>query len=188
MKKLALFAVAATTLGSAFVAPSHAAPPPGGPVGAKCAFNSATDITREAGWQIGHIRGGPLVTGEDGTLVCEIHVNNNNHDGGHVSRVEFPATGGAVVFGGPALLQYPATAADTVSMCAEWHGASGTLYWHGGQPPNLGSWQPTAGECGEALSIEPNWPTCPIWLAIDQRAGTNIAEIWQDCEPYEPII
>ena len=191
MKKLAVFALSAASLGTAFVAPSHATPPPpGGPVGAKCAFNSTTDVTREAGWQIGHIRGGPLVTLENGTLECSIHVNNNSHDGGSVASHSGTAIGGVVAVAVPAPLSYPATAADTVSLCTTWHGESGTLYWRGGNTANgdLGAWETSPTSCGEALSIEPNWPTCPIWLAIDQRAGTNIAEIWQDCEPYEPII
>lgn len=179
--------LAVVTLGTAFVSPSQAHEPL---AGNKCAFNSSTDVTREAGWQIGHIRGGPLVTGENGTLVCEIHVNNNTHDGAAVFTTSYTATGGAVVVGEPRVLNYPATAADTVSLCSEWHGEHGTYYWRGGNTTtgDLGAWSTSPTSCGEALSIEPNWPTCPIWLAIDQRAGTNIAEIWQDCEPYEPII
>ena len=190
MKKLILFAVSATTLATAFAAPSQAAPPPGGPVGAKCAFNSTTDVTREAGYQIGHIRGGPLVTGESGELVCSIHVNNNSHAGSVAASESYNDTGGVVVVGDPRLLQYAATAADTISLCTEWRGASGTLYWRSGDPTeaDLGGWETSPGECGEALSIEPNYPTCPLWLTVDKYANTNIAEIWQDCEPYGPII
>lgn len=190
MKKLALFALAATALGTGFVSPADAAPPPGGPVGRKCGMNSGTDVTREAGWQVGAINAGPLVTGEAGTLYCEIHVNNNSHGGPWVVRESAAAVGVAVVME-PRPMSYPATAADTVSLCTRWEGSTtGTWYWRSGdaRKGDLGSWERTAGECGESLSIEPNDPTCSIWHSIDNRAGTNIAEIWQDCDGYPPII
>jgi hypothetical protein len=192
MKKLALYAVAATTMATAFAAPSHANPLPTGPVGAKCRFNSTTDVTREAGWQTGAIEAGPLVVAESGTLKCSIHVNNNTHAGAAVVVETQADTAGAVAVMAPRTLNYPATAADDISLCSEWDGASGTLYWVGGNPAvptDTGHWSTnSADSCGVALSIEPNDPECSIWLAIDQRLGTNIAEIWQDCEPYQPII
>jgi hypothetical protein len=162
------------------------------PVGAKCRFNSTTDVTREAGWQIGDINAGPLVTGESGTLYCSIHVNNNVHSGAAVVPPESAIANGGVVTMEPRTLNYPATAADTVSLCTKWVGASGTLYWVSGNPADPASqsyWTTDASEsCGEALTLRPNDPECSIWLAIDQRAGTNLADIWQDCEPYSPII
>ncbi|MDQ1710872.1 MAG: hypothetical protein QOE45_322 [Frankiaceae bacterium] len=192
MKKLALCAVAAVMMATAYAAPSNAAPPPGGPVGRKCGFNSTTDVTREAGWQIGDINAGPLVTGEAGTLVCSVHVNNNVHSGAAVTSASAAATAGLVAVLAPTPLNYPATAADDISLCTTWVGASGTLYWVSGNPAvptDTGHWDTSAASsCGVALSIEPNDPECSIWLAIDQRAGTNIAEIWQDCEGYQPII
>jgi len=192
MKKLVLGAAMLTAVASAFTIPAHAAPPPGGPVGSKCAFNSTTDVTREAGWQTGDLRGGPLVTGEAGTLRCRILVNGNTHsDTTHIrAEASYDATGGLVV-AGAGTLNYQATAADTVALCAAWIGASGTQYWVSGNPTtgDLGHWSTNVNDgCGEALSIEPNDPECSIWLAIDQRLGTPIAETWQDCEPYEPII
>jgi hypothetical protein len=183
MRKIALFAVAAATLGTAFTATSHAAPPPGGPAGAKCAFNSTTDVTREAGWQTGDLRAGPLVTGEDGSLHCTITVNGEVR--ASAAGVTVAASVAVVV---PVTLNYQATAADDIQICTTWVGASGTLYWHGGNPADptsLGFWDGTPGNCSVPLSIEPNDPECSIWKAIDRRAGTNIAEIWQDCEPYD---
>jgi hypothetical protein len=189
MKKLALYAVAAVTVATGFT-PSHAAPPPGGPVGRKCAFNSTTDVLSEAGRQTGDINGGPLVTGEAGTLHCDIHVGNNIHSGAVAAggTAEADAIAGVVALVTPKVVNYAATAADDVSLCTTWVGASGTLYWIVDSQVLPGHWSPTPGSCGVALSIEPNDPECSIWLAIDQRAGTNIAEIWQDCEPYSPII
>lgn len=176
-------------------APCHTPPHnpvPGGPQGRKCGFNSTTDVTREAGWQVGAISAGPLVTAEDGTLVCSVHVNNNDHAGPSVAEVSGtadPVAATAVVIE-PREISYPATAADSVSLCTTWVGASETLYWHGGNATtgDQGHWDTNPSNCGEALTLEPNDPECSIWLAIDQRAGTNIAEIWQDCEPYDPII
>jgi hypothetical protein len=159
------------------------------PVGNKCAFNSTTDVTREAGWQTGDIRVGPLVTAEAGWVECTIIVNANIHNSPNVrATARFDATAGLVV-AGAGTLNYQATAADDVALCTTWHGAGGTRYWVSGSPTAgvLGHWSPNPGTCGVALSIEPNDPECSIWLAIDQRLGTNIAEIWQDCETYEPF-
>jgi hypothetical protein len=33
-----------------------------------------------------------------------------------------------------------------------------------------------------------NATVCPILLAIDVRVGTDLADIWGDCEPFSPII
>lgn len=182
MKKLAVFAVGAAILGGGISAPAQANPLPTGPVGAKCAFNSTTDVTREAGYQIGEWRGGPLVTAEGGTLQCDILVN------GAVAAtpISGSAVAGAVVVIPPAPLSYAATAADEITLCTTWFGDGGTLYWHAGaSATDLGFWDGNPGNCPGPTSIEPNDPECSIWKAIDRRAGTNIAEIWQDCEPYE---
>jgi hypothetical protein len=165
-------------------------PTGGGPMGRKCAFNSTTDVTREAGWQLGAVNAGPLATGEDGTLVCSVHVNNDVHNGPAAATASASATGDTVVLA-PQPISYPATAADEVSLCTEWRGANGTLYWVGGNTAtgDLGHWDESeSASCGVALSFEPNDPECSIWKAIDNRLGTDIAEIWQDCEPYDPII
>jgi hypothetical protein len=191
MKKLALSAIALTALCTAFVAPSHASPLPDGPVGQKCRFNSTTDVGGESGRQVGDVNAGPLVTAETGTLKCTIHVGNDVHNGAVVAggTVTGDATAGVAVAIAPTVVNYPATAADDVSLCTEWQGASGTLYWVSVPAPGTGFWTPDAtSHCGVALSIEPNDPECSIWLAIDQRAGTPIAETWQDCEGYQPII
>jgi hypothetical protein len=178
MKKLAVFAVLAAVAGGGLSTSAQASPLPTGPVGAKCAFNSTTDVTREAGYQIGEWRGGPLVTAEAGTLQCDILVN------GVVAAtpISASATAGAVVVIPPAPLSYAATAADTITLCTTWFGAGGTLYWHDATP--VGFWDSNPGNCPGPTSIEPNDPECSIWKAIDRRAGTNIAEIWQDCEQY----
>jgi hypothetical protein len=161
--------------------------PPGGPAGQKCRFNSTTDVTREAGWQTGDIQAGPLVTGEGGTLKCSIHVNNNTHAGAALVTETAGAVGGVAVME-PRTLNYQATAADDVSLCTEWDGPGGPLYWRGGNAAaaDLGAWSADANvACGVATTLEPNDPECSIWKAIDRRAGTNIAETWQDCEPYD---
>jgi hypothetical protein len=153
-----------------------------GPAGAKCAFNSTTDVTREAGWQVGEWRAGPLVTGESGSLECSITVN-----GVVQASVSAQATASLVVVIPPTTLAYPATAADDIQICTTWHGASGDLYWHGGNIASgqLGAWDASPGNCSVPTTLEPNDPECSIWKAVDRRAGTNIAELWQDCEPYD---
>jgi hypothetical protein len=159
----------------------------GDPEGRACGFNSATDVTTEPGKQAAVVQAGPLVTFESGRLVCTIIVNANNHSAVGKS-VTVDAVNGVVVML-PTTLQYNATAADTVVLCSQWAGASGTLYWVGATPPGLGHWSSNASDsCGVALPLAPNYPECPIWLAVDQRLGTPLAETWQDCEPYDPII
>jgi hypothetical protein len=158
----------------------------GGPAGRKCAFNFTTDITREAGWQTGDINAGPLVTGEAGTLYCSVVVNGE-------TRVELPGStlGNAVAVLVPQPLSFQAAGADQVDICTRWEGANGTLYWHGGDLTDAtspGWWDGNPGDCYVPSDPGPNDPECGVWKAIDSRAGTNIAEIWQDCEPYGPII
>jgi hypothetical protein len=190
MKKLVLGAVVATALATAFAAPSHADPTTDPAQGQKCAFNSTTDVTREAGNQIGELRGGPLGSTVAGVLHCSIHVNNDVHSGPASVTADSGAPSNVAVVA-PRAISYAATAADDISLCTEFSTATTTYYYTSGNPTtgSLGTWSTDPNSsCGVALSIEPNDPECSIWLAIDQRAGTNIAEIWQDCEPYSPII
>jgi hypothetical protein len=190
MKKLALYAAAAMTAATAFTTPSNAGPITE-PQGRKCAFNSATDVTREAGWQTGQSNGGPLVTGAAGTLHCTLVVNGDFHNNTLNIRWhrQADAQNGVVVMA-PEPMNYQATAADDISMCTRWEPVVGpTLYWVSQPAPQTGYWSTDPGaNCGVSLSIEPNDPTCRVWHSIDNRIGTNIAEIWQDCEGYPPII
>jgi hypothetical protein len=183
MKKHLLAALAVGAVITTLSAPAHAADPEG----RKCGMNSTTDVTTEAGKQAAVVQAGPLYTGEAGTLYCTIIVNANTHATAGKS-VSADAVNGVVALP-PTTLQYNATAADTVAVCTKWVGASGTKYWVSANPPALGYWSTSASEtCGEALTIAPNYPTCPIWKAIDNRLGTPLADTWQDCEPYDPII
>jgi hypothetical protein len=196
MKKLVLSTLSLVGLAMLAV-PSHAAPPDlTGPQGQKCSMNSATDVGNEPGIQTGVMRGGPLVG--TGTLICTIHLDNNiTHNSPYLVAPAGPGqiayTGSGVVVGGPTAISFHATAANIISVCAEWHpgGGGATLYWKGGNiaAAEFGYWSTDSGsKCGEATSVEPNDPECRIWKAIDNRAGTPIAETWQDCEPYDPII
>lgn len=179
----------AAVLVSSLGVPAHAAPPLQ-PTGRKCAFNSVTDVSAEAGWQVGDLRAGPLVTFEDGTLECSIHVNNDSHNGTAAATETFTAVGGVVV-GEPRPLRYRATAADDVSLCTAWHGASGTLYWVSpppGEPYDLGHWDTSAwSSCNPLGNPEGDHLECRLWNSIDNHLGTNIAKVWQDCEPYPPL-
>lgn len=183
MKK---YAVAGLALGALVVLgmPAHAADP----VGNKCAFNSATDVTTEPGIQTAVVRGGPLTTPGPGTwtLVCTIQTNQATHAG---SGVEVTKSGTDVIVLEPTQRSYPATAADTVSLCTELRQGTSRLYWTGGATPGTGTWgtDPNA-LCGQAITIDPNPQACPVLLAIDARLGTTLADTWQDCGPYSPII
>jgi hypothetical protein len=159
------------------------------PQGGKCAFNSTTDVTAEAGYQIGDARFGPLVLSEPGVVRCVVYV-----DYAVRLTVERHSTGaGAVeVAAGAEPIRYAGTAADEIDLCTVVHYDSGaTMWWQ----PDLwtgapGRWRTDAVEpylCATRIEI-PDGVECSVLLAVDRRAGTSLADIWQDCEPYEPII
>lgn len=94
---------------------------------------------------------------------------------------------------------FHAGAADDIELCTEMTYDSGpyagrTRYWRpewlSGNPVPSGRWvdgpvDPFA--CALALTLQPIHPECPVFLAVDEAAGTDLAGVWQDCEPYEPI-
>jgi hypothetical protein len=195
MGKRAVCVLAAMTAATSFAVPSSAAPV-AGPEGRKCSFNSATDVMREPGWQVGDINAGPLVTLADGTLYCKIVVNGWTHSSPAAAVESVAAVGGVAVMA-PRPLNYRATAADDISMCTRWDPADPakpTLYWVNRypfegtppNPPNAGHWDDDPDAiCNLVYFGEEDGFECGLWKAIDRRTGTNIAEIWQDCEPYE---
>ncbi len=184
MKKLVLAGLSLGALVTAFTTPATASGPP---EGRKCAFNSVTDVTTEAGVQTGQLNGGPLVHTEPGHITCSVQVNDNTHAGPDAVRAD--GTTGHVSILPPRPISYRATAADTVYLCTEYTSGGTTWYWSGGAVPGTGTWgtDPSA-PCSQSTSIDPNPQACPVLLAIDARLGTNTAEIWQDCGPYSPII
>ena len=105
-------------------------------------MTTVTDVTREAGWRTGEISAGPLVTTDGGHLHCSVHVNNDTHNGAESVSADFSAIGGVLVASGPSLVNFLATEADDVSLCSEWDGANGTLYWVAGNPAtgDTGRW------------------------------------------------
>ena len=156
------------------------------PEGPKCAFVSATDVTTEAGKQAAVVTAGPLVVSGRGPLVCTIVVNASTHAAYGTAVAANAANGVAWI--PPTSLQYNATAADAVVLCTKWVGFP-TRYWVGGSLPGTGHWSTNVNDpCGVPLTVAPNYPTCPLWLTIDKYAGTPLAGVWQDCEPYEPIV
>jgi hypothetical protein len=159
--------------------------------GRKCSFNSTTDVTREPGWQTGQISGGPFYSGAAGSLRCSIHVNNDVHNGAYALVLSARASNGVVAIP-PGPISFKATAADDVAVCTEWLPDFGPAqYWVGGNPVagNLGHWSTDPNStCGIAVAVEPIDPECSIFKAVDNRLGTPLAEIWQDCGPYDPII
>ena len=152
--------------------------------GASCALASHVDQTREAGWRTGVATGGPwaVAVASSVTIDCIISINDGTIDSGD-TVVSSTTPGPVGILASP--VSYQATAADDVWLCTRvsWTGsAGGSGSWQGYTDDDDG--QPF---CDLYISVEPNDPECSIWKAIDQRAGTNIAEIWQDCEPYEPF-
>ena len=162
-----------------------------GPAGRACAFNSTTDLTREPGWQTGQISAGPLATLAGGTLYCKIVVNGWSHSSPAAVTESVAAVSGVAVMA-PKPLNYPATGADSVVLCTSWAPDNGTPLYRVNEftwPYDMrtGYWTTDpASQCMETSSLESyDLELCRIWKAIDRRLGTNIAEIWQDCEPYD---
>ena len=204
MRKLALATIALAGLGSAFaIVPAHAAVDDAGP-GLICQFFSSTDPTAEAGTQTGELSGGPLVLTDSttnlpgsGTLTCRIQVTTPNHTG---SGPSVSGHGTGVVTAGPSEISYVAADTDNVYLCGEFTDDSTgtTYYWD--DTNSVWSTSNTV-DCGLAVSAggsdDPvlgpvfdllNATVCPVLLAVDTRLGTDLAGIWQDCEPYAPII
>jgi hypothetical protein len=159
------------------------------PQGAKCAFNSTIDVTTEDGYQIGDLRFGPLALSEPGVVRCVFYVDGSP---GLTVETHTSGTGAVEVAAGAQPIRYAATAADVVDLCTVVRYDSGaTMWWQ----PNLwtgapGRWRTDPVEpydCGPRIEI-PEGFECSVWKAVDNRAGTPLAKIWQDCEPYEPII
>ncbi len=174
-----------------WAAAASAAPPEPGETtlaGRTCAFSSVRDLD-DPGLQRAVVDGGPLATTRPGVLVCTIVVNTSSHA---ATGVSVSAHGDTVVVVPPQQVDYRATAADTVDLCTKFvpDDGSPTLYWTRSAGPYrlTGRWStgPYA-VCSRPLGGPPEGP-CPVLLALDARLPTSLAETWQDCQGYEPII
>lgn len=164
-------------------------------IGRLCGFTATTDVTREPGWRTGVLDAGPFVVDDASAVTdvyCTIQVNSSTHVGYSHGQVKESASGSGVVTMPPKIVSFLATAADDVVLCSEiWIYKNGhiTLFWAGQTAPNLGYWSSDPSvSCTQVTSFQPNASGCPVLKAADGRLGTNTAEIWQDCEAYEPII
>jgi hypothetical protein len=190
MKKLLLAALVAGAMVPSLTT-AHA-DPLDEPQGRKCGFNSATDVSAESpGVQAAVVQGGPLEIGtHTGHLVCTIQVNSNQHNATDGWPSVGPDGTGAIYLA-PTNFSYNATATDNVYMCTrvEFTDGSPTLYWTSGEVAGTGVWgTDSSAACSLATTIDPNPFACPFLLAIDARLGTDLAGIWQDCGPFEPIV
>jgi hypothetical protein len=161
------------------------------PIGPTCHLTSNTDVTAEAQSQIGLVSVGPLVAHKPGTVTCQIFVNGVPPS--ETSLSAHTGTGNVAVNAGT--INYRTTVGDVVSLCTFFDGDDGSQLWHrpGATTDPLASmWEtgrPTnTNDCSPATMIDPNPQACPPLLTIDRHAGTNLAVIWQDCEPYGPIL
>jgi hypothetical protein len=171
------------------VAATAAAPAAPGDVpvgtGRTCAFHSVGDPAAP-GWQVGEVEGGPL-TGT-GTLVCTIVRNANWH---LATGTSVAASGDGVIVLPPTPVRYAGDGGDDVALCTRLVTATGTLYWTAGPEPYGGTWSTDPrSPCG-LLFVPPPDPgsdvACRTWKTVDLVAGTDLAERWQDCEPYDPL-
>jgi hypothetical protein len=164
--------------------------------GPLCSMAATTDVTREAGWQTGVITAGPLaITGYPNAVTdvfCTVQINNSHHPyyGGGVFQAS--ASGQGTVVLPPTPVNFPATEADSISLCTEiwiyWAGHK-TLWWSHANAPGQGYWSESwYVPCQPLAALALNDPVCSALLAVDQRLGTATSEVWQGCEPYEPII
>ena len=192
MKKTLAAAVAVGAIvTSAFNTPAHALDPQG----RRCRFVSNTDPTAETDTQVGEADAGPIVlTDGPGTLSCAIYVNGAfstqvaSHSVGVNATAQVAAVAGTI--------SYHAIPSDVVAECTVITYDNGSVvYWHAGATPGLGTWDPAPivpANCGQAITIDPNPEACPVLLAIDARTVPlgvpSLADIWQDCGPYAPII
>src|SRR5688572_4866539 len=79
-----------------------------------CQLVSTTDVTRSAGWQVG-VLAGEVVKDEPGTLICQVHVNDDlSPRASQSAHTEGASTVNVAVVAGT--VDYEATAADYVSI------------------------------------------------------------------------
>lgn len=166
----------------AVAVPARAAGPvdPAAPQGAKCRFDSNTDVTTNTQTQVGYATGGPLVVAGVGpvTVTCTIFVNG-------VAATS--VSGNPVAVG---TITYQSNVTDIVDLCTSVT-YGGHTYWYApsSDPLRAGTWSEQfrdSSSCGVSLML-PDIEECPVLLTIDKYAGTPLAAIWQDCEPYSPL-
>jgi hypothetical protein len=178
-----------TALARAALVPAGRAHAATEPVGATCDYDSVTGPAQE-GIANGQIQGGPLaLPGGPGTLTCSIHVGNDTHAGAAATTVS--GHGDAVVLFAYQVV-FDSPAGVPVHLCAEYvpDDGSGPLYQATG-----GGWSTDPDvACPPAVTAGPDpvelldATVCPVLLAVDARLGTPLAVLWEDCEPYRPIV
>lgn len=139
---------------------------------------------------------GPLAitsTDPDVRAWCQIYVTGVAAPGARVDATVVPVGAGEYVAAGVAPIDYAATAGDSVEVCTFAHFDGKDWYWHpaSGIVNGLtGTWddRPFWGDCNVLPPADPNPDACPALLTVDKYAGTGLADIWQDCEPYDPIL
>jgi hypothetical protein len=138
---------------------------------------------------------GPLavVSTDAVTVSCQIYVNGIRQDKAHLDAT-VTGGGGAYVAAGAGPVEYHSFVTDITTMCTTAHYNGADHYWHAYAlgDPRVGYWDETfnVDNCAKATVIDPNPEACPPLLTIDKATGNvgHLAETWQDCEPYGPII
>ncbi len=155
---------------------------------------SVTDVTAAPDTQLGVVTGAVVKT-QAGTLKCEVWVNGAPKTDVRSHTIGTDPVHVAVVAG---QATYHAEPWDNVTICAIFtYDNTGTSEWWAedqGGPTSIGkgSWQPMPVDPDRCAlvrySYDPNPLVCPVLLTIDSRLGTPLADIWQDCGPYSPLI
>lgn len=190
MKKILATAVAVGAVMTAFTAPAHAADPQG----RKCGFTSGTDVTAEPDTQSGVAHAGPLLFDGPGTLSCQMYVNGTLEARADAHSADVAA--GVSVAAVAKQIAFHSVPGDADAECTVYTYDDGrVIYWHASSSPVGGTWDPAPivpANCAQAITIDPNPEACPVLLAIDARTvplgAPSLAQIWQDCDPYRPII
>jgi hypothetical protein len=112
-------------------------------------------------------------------VTCTVYVN-----GAYATSV----SGSPVAAG---TITYRAGVTDIVTMCTSVTYGGKTYYWQPRDSP-WGVWSETldVNACnGYGFGFgDANSQACPVLLTIDEYGGTDLAGVWQDCEPYQPLI
>jgi hypothetical protein len=159
----------------------------GDPQGRPCAFTATTDRLAEAQTQTGEVDAGPLVTAEPGTLGCQVYVNGVAAPTGS-AWAHSVAVGAGHLATLAATIAFRATIYDDVALCTTWSPDAGGVAWF---DEATATWQRgplDPGRCAPQVAVDLNPQACPPLLAVDRVAGTPLADVWQGCEPYAPLI
>jgi len=180
VKRILLATLAATALGTSFVAPASAAQP--SDTDLLCGFTSATDPNPEApaDTQTGELDGGPIA--QNGTITCTIQVTGARHaDPDNGAKASATGNNGVTVLN-PTLISYTSPENSNVYLCDQFTDSAGVV-WVWDDTPT-----PTVDDPARGWVKLTDFPNALCRLAISASSGQFTDIIFDLLDPVEALI